>query len=1669
MSHKAKITVIIALATLLTLTICGLVGGTIYAIRLPEHLSEQDTLILGQSRLIPGAPGVLHIQVQRHDNADPITGADVKVSLKPKDGGRAKVLYKGATDAEGRVAATFTIPEVTDASQQIVVETRSDLGRDTLEQPVTVERSYKVLLTTDKPIYQPGQQILIRALALGAFDRRPAAKNTIEVTVADAKGNKVFRQTATTSDYGVASWTFQLADEVNHGNYKITATLGDTSSEKTVAVKPYVLPKFKVSAAPDETFYRPGQRVSGQVEAAYFFGKPVDSGQVQLAGWVYDVERQQILDLSGRTDAEGKFAFEFDLPDYFVGGAESGVADFILEVAVTDGAAHTEQVSIRIPVAQQGILIEAVPESGEFKPSLENILYLLTAYPDGSPAECDLTVVVNGRDYQAHTGPYGLDELRFTPDSPYADIQLFAKDALGHSGEAHTSFEPRTWTGDQVLLRPKRATYQVGETMNLEILTTEHSGSIYLDIIREGQTLSTRALDIKDGKAAAAVDLTPDLYGTLTLHAYKPLSSGEIVRDTRLVVVDAPTDLALNVQLDKDTYRPGDKASLQIEVSDRDGAGVGSALGLAVVDESVFALQEQDPGFARLYFLLEKELLEPKFDIHGLSFPALLARADEHVPSEAEGTALRAAQNDAAQASLAGMGVAAFGLQANSHDLKYRQAEERQTRIFGAVSKALYPPLLLIPLVVLLALGYALWRERVLGRSLAVGAGLPLLLVGWLIALLYLVPLPNAPWADTPLDKLDYLLTELGPALLCLVVPVLLGGVGGGIGLAVRAIRKTELPLGLALLMLVAYAILLPIFVIALVASNPSEPSTPTLIAFAAAYLALPLAFGVRAAGFGFKREGWALAAAGFVAALALFLVAGPILAASTIETMSMGGGLGMAPEPQFLVEERAFDAAEVPKAALPVPTAAPEIEMPTEKEAGAQHAAAQPQAAPLLRQFFPETMYWNPEAVTAADGHWQTDLNLAHTITTWRLTALASAQDGRLGATTASIRVFQDFFVDLDLPLALTQDDKVSMPVAVYNYLDTGQQVQLTLEEQDWFEFLGQATQVVNIAPGDVAVVYFPIKVTATEGRFRPIVTAIGEKLSDATTSRHDVQVLPNGKRFDQTYSDRLASDTEQSVTIPAEAIPGTAHIHVKIYPGILSQVVEGLDALLRMPFGCFEQTTSATYPNVLVLDYLKSTNQTNPEVQMKAEQYINLGYQRLTTFEVAGGGFSLFGETPPDRMLTAYGLMELGDMARVHPVDQAMVDRAADWLLSQQKSDGSWENDQGLVHEQSWIKLGNERLPVTAYIVWALTEAGYAEAIPSGSEDGAGTQKGLDYVREFWRDADDPYVLAFVANALAAADPEGSSTKAALDKLAGMATIEGNGAYWQSGIATFMGATGQTGSIETTALAAYAFLRAEQHADLANQALTYLIQQKDSYGTWHSTQATILTLKTLLLSVRKGGEGADATVTVSLNGEETDPIRITEENFDVVQLVSFTDRPVLGDNRLRIKVKGKGNLMYQISTRYYLPWADVPAPAPEASLMDISVSYDRTELAVNDVLQVSIHVELREGAARQAIVDLGIPPGFEVLSEDLADLVARDSDRPSDYEGTKFSRFDLTGRQIIVYLEGLKAGQPLDFSYRIRARYPIKAQTPPSSAYDYYNPGVSAVSSPAAIEVTP
>jgi uncharacterized protein YfaS (alpha-2-macroglobulin family) len=155
---------------------------------------------------------------------------------------------------------------------------------------------------------------------------------------------------------------------------------------------------------------------------------------------------------------------------------------------------------------------------------------------------------------------------------------------------------------------------------------------------------------------------------------------------------------------------------------------------------------------------------------------------------------------------------------------------------------------------------------------------------------------------------------------------------------------------------------------------------------------------------------------------------------------------------------------------------------------------------------------------------------------------------------------------VDIDLPVALTQGDEISIPVGVFNYLPQEQQVRLVVEPEPWFELLDGGERTLTIASNDIEVIYFSIRVKkfGSQG-FQ--VTAWGEQMSDAI--RRQIRVVPDGKETRLTESNWLRESKEVVLDIPTQAVPDTQRVEVKVYPGVMAQVIEGLEKILRLPHG--------------------------------------------------------------------------------------------------------------------------------------------------------------------------------------------------------------------------------------------------------------------------------------------------------------------------------------------------------------------------------------------------------------------------------------------------------------------------------------------------------------------
>ncbi|HKC65179.1 MAG TPA: MG2 domain-containing protein, partial [Pyrinomonadaceae bacterium] len=280
--------------------------------------------------------------------------------------------------------------------------------------------------------------------------------------------------------------------------------------------------------------------------------------------------------------------------------------------------------------------------------------------------------------------------------------------------------------------------------------------------------------------------------------------------------------------------------------------------------------------------------------------------------------------------------------------------------------------------------------------------------------------------------------------------------------------------------------------------------------------------------------------------------------------------------------------------------------------------------STPRLREYFPETLVWQPSVETDAQGRARVDFKLADNITTWKMAVLGSTADGEIGIVEKEIRAFQPFFVEHDPPRILTEGDEIELPIVLRNYLDKAQAVDLEIKPESWFALNGPAHKRAEVAAGDALRETFDMRAIASVRDGKQRVTAVGADANDAIEK--PVTVHPDGEERALTTSAILADTTTLEMNIPAELIRSSLRSEVKIYPNLMSHVAESVEGILERPYGCGEQTISSTYPNLMILRFEKSMGKDSP-VTAQAKRYLQEGYRRLLNYRAESGGFSYWG----------------------------------------------------------------------------------------------------------------------------------------------------------------------------------------------------------------------------------------------------------------------------------------------------------------------------------------------------------------------------------------------------------------------------------------------------------
>jgi hypothetical protein len=321
------------------------------------------------------------------------------------------------------------------------------------------------------------------------------------------------------------------------------------------------------------------------------------------------------------------------------------------------------------------------------------------------------------------------------------------------------------------------------------------------------------------------------------------------------------------------------------------------------------------------------------------------------------------------------------------------------------------------------------------------------------------------------------------------------------------------------------------------------------------------------------------------------------------------------------------------------------------------------------------------------------------------------------------------------------------------------------------------------------------------------------------------------------------------------------------------------------------------------------------------------------------------------------------------------------------------------------------------------------------------------------------DTYTLAVIANFAADYAKDREFTGHAMQLLLAARTEKDEQAWWTAEETGVYGG-GASAGVETTGLAVQALLKWGGAGTTASKALGYIASKKDASGTWGTTQATIMALRAILLSTEKGAADVRGTVEITLNGKSVETLTLTADNNDLLHQFALPNVDSKGANAVELRFTGKGGLAYQVVGRHFVPWDEKPLNEP----LNITVNYDRTRLAQDDLASATVTVKNNlPKVANMVMVDLGIPPGFDLLSEDLQAFQEKTAGR----KGGRLEKFSLTATQAILYFDSVAPGDTVTLHFRLRAKYPIRARTFQSRVYEYYDPDVNSVARPVQLEV--
>ena len=157
------------------------------------------------------------------------------------------------------------------------------------------QRPYTAYIVTSQPVYRPPAKVdfKISMRELTSNNYVLFANKDIAVHVKDSKKEGIYRKVVKTDEFGSFSDSINLETDAPTGDYKIIVEVieqtDSTDSDKMIyqsfeqsfGVEEYKKPEYKVEVKTDKEQYTNKEKIEIEVQSDYYFGSPVQGGEVK--------------------------------------------------------------------------------------------------------------------------------------------------------------------------------------------------------------------------------------------------------------------------------------------------------------------------------------------------------------------------------------------------------------------------------------------------------------------------------------------------------------------------------------------------------------------------------------------------------------------------------------------------------------------------------------------------------------------------------------------------------------------------------------------------------------------------------------------------------------------------------------------------------------------------------------------------------------------------------------------------------------------------------------------------------------------------------------------------------------------------------------------------------------------------------------------------------------------------------------------------------------------------------------------------------------------------------------------------------------------------------------------------------------------------------------------